>query len=730
MASPVSYLDTRVVDVVGRKGTALGKLGIETVGDLLWHFPFRYADPGEVTAIRELVEGQDALVIADVVSLTQHEIPQRAMTIVTVTVTDGTDELPMKFFLAGKSRGYMKKMLSEQLLPGIRAVFMGQVSEFRGELQLTHPKHFLFSKKGFESDSEAALALERPIPIYHAGQGIATEQIQQLVGIALANVTGREIPDPVPESIRADRKLMPLVEAVLTAHRPDSIKAVRVAQHTLRFHEAFVLQAALLEQRAKARSEPATARVAGELRARFDAQLPFELTDDQQSVGREIDGDLAKPEPMNRLLQGEVGSGKTLVALRAMLAVAESSGQSALLAPTEVLAAQHMRSLVDALGPELARELHPVLITGKMSTKARREALLRAISGDSSIVVGTHALLTESTQFRDLGLVVIDEQHRFGVDQRDALRRKGNAPHVLVMTATPIPRTVAMTIFGDLDVSTIRQLPAGRAGIETHTVPTGRGPRWVDRVWERCAEEIRGGGQVFVVCPAITAKTPEADGADSPADGTTSPSARPLHSVEAMSVELRNRQELSGVTIDILHGQMSSEEKDAAMGRFASGETQLLIATTVIEVGVNVPNATTMVVMDADRFGISQLHQLRGRVGRGSKPGLCLLVSDADAEAESWERLEAVAATLDGFELADRDLTLRREGDMLSARQSGGRSSVRLVRVPHDTKLIENAREAAADVLGGARDYSAHPVLQDAIRRRLDEQRREYLERG
>ena len=474
--------------------------------------------------------------------------------------------------------------------------------------------------------------------------------------------------------------------------------------------------------------------------AGFDAELPFTLTDDQRLVGDEIARDLAAPVPMNRLVQGEVGSGKTLVAVRAMLTVAESGGQSALLAPTEVLAAQHLRSIVATLGPDRAARLRPVLLTGQLSQPERRAALLSIASGASRIVVGTHALLGDRVQFADLGLVVVDEQHRFGVEQRESLRRKGAVPpHVLVLTATPIPRTVAMTVFGDLDVSTIATLPAGRTPIVSHVVPLADKPGWWNRVWERMGEELAQGRQGFVVVPAIDPATREDDPdalVDDPADGSADDGpggsgvdaiARPPATVAELTPLLRQHPALAGRRIEPLHGRMTSDEKDAVMRAFTRGEIDVLVSTTVIEVGVDVPNASTMVVVDADRFGVSQLHQLRGRVGRGGVPGLCLFVTAALPETLARERVEAVAGTLDGFALAQIDLELRREGDVLGATQSGGRSSLKLLRVATDGDLISAARAAAAGVLEGDATLSGHPALKAAIERRLDDASRDFL---
>jgi len=431
---------------------------------------------------------------------------------------------------------------------------------------------------------------------------------------------------------------------------------------------------------------------------------------------------------MHRLVQGEVGSGKTLVAIRAMLTVAESGGQSALIAPTEVLAAQHLRSIVKFLGPDLAAELRPVILTGSQSTDERRRALLAAASGSSRLVVGTHALLGDRVDFAELGLVVVDEQHRFGVEQREALRTKGaTPPHVLVLTATPIPRTVAMTVFGDLDVSTITGLPSGRAGVETFAVGLAEHPGWEGRIWSRMAEELAAGRQAFVVCPAIDDAHAEDDGEPDPDAGDDGTPKRAPATVLATAERMRAMPVLDGRRIEVLHGRMSADEKDRVMTSFAAGTVDVLVATTVIEVGVDVPNASMMAVLDADRFGVSQLHQLRGRIGRGQYAGVCLLVTSAEAETTARERVDAVAASDDGFELARVDLELRREGDVLGERQSGGRSSLNLLRVVEHADLIVDARGEAERVLEPDPELQDHPALREALARRLDESDAAFL---
>ena len=511
-------------------------------------------------------------------------------------------------------------------------------------------------------------------------------------------------------------------EAWEKIHRPTVDDDWKAGQTTLRFHEAFVLQTALVARRHQARQVASPVRKPGELTEKFLAGLPFSLTVDQTSVLAEITEDLESGHPMNRLVQGEVGSGKTVVSLAAMVMVAESGGQTALLAPTEVLAWQHFRSIVASLGPDLAARLNPTLLTGALGQPDKKKALLAAASGSASIVVGTHALLGDKVAFADLGLVVIDEQHRFGVDQRETLRQKGTHPHVLVLTATPIPRTVAMTVFGDLDVSTIRTLPAGRSPIETHVVALLDHPGWFERVWQRVSEEVSAGRQAFVVVPAIAPGEPEDEPVEPEEDSST-----PLSSVAEMLPYVRSLPEFATARVDAVHGRMSTDDKEAVMSAFARGEVDVLVATTVIEVGIDVPNASIMVVLDADRFGVSQLHQLRGRVGRGQHPGVCLLVTYCEPDTTARARVDAVASTQDGFELSALDLELRSEGDVLGARQSGRRSGLTLLRVTSHADLLEKTRRLATEIVEADPTLSSHPALVGAIRRRLDDDTADYL---
>jgi ATP-dependent DNA helicase RecG len=689
-------------------------LGIVTVGDLLSHYPRRYAKRGELTALADLEIDSSVTIVAEVLSVAKRSMKAKHGTIFEAKITDGKGILTLTFF--------NQAWRENDLKPGVRGIFAGKVGEYKGLRQLAHPDYELFDEAVDLTNPLATDWVNKPIPIYPATSTIASWQIGKAIEAVLTDLPALE--DPVPADVRTDYQLISYGRAVELIHRPSVDADWKAARRALRFQEAFVLQSALLQQRAELRSKATPARLPGTLAKGFDAEMPFTLTMDQKLVGEEIAMDMAGTAPMNRLVQGEVGSGKTLVALRAMLAVADSGGQSALLAPTEVLASQHLRSIVATLGPDLAARLRPTLLTGQLPAAERRKALLAAISGSSSIVVGTHALLSDNVGFFDLGLVVVDEQHRFGVEQREALRQKGTTPpHVLVLTATPIPRTVAMTVFGDLDISTIVELPAGRIPIESFVVPLTEKPAWVTRVWERVAEELAKGRQAFVVCPAIDPTTPDPE-LESVPELPEGPSAA---NITEVLESLKSNPVLTGSRIASLTGRMSSEAKDATMRAFAAGEIDVLVATTVIEVGVDVPNASVMVVLDADRFGVSQLHQLRGRVGRGTVPGLCLFVTRAEEGTIARERVDAVAGTLDGFELAQKDLELRQEGDVLGSIQSGGRSSLRLLRVAKDGELISDARMLAAGVLEADPALAAHPALREALARRLDETEAAFL---
>jgi ATP-dependent DNA helicase RecG len=727
-------------------GKAAAKLdaafGLTTTGDLLRHYPRRYATRGELTDLASLRDGDHVTVFAQVEKVKTRPMRARRGQLLEVTVTDGRARLALTFF---NRVGFWER----QLTPGRHGMFAGRVSTFKGKRQLAHPE---FKLLGADDAAKAAEYAAELIPVYPATKDLSTWDIEKCVRIVLDTLG--EVEDPLPGPLRERHGLIGLTDALRGIHRPADDAEKRRAEKRLKWDEAFVLQSVLAQRRRAAAALPATARPAGAggLAGAFDARLPFTLTAGQQEVGADIAADLARDHPMHRLLQGEVGSGKTVIAVRAMLQVIDAGGQAALLAPTEVLAQQHYRSVSDLLGPlgEAGRlggaeeATRVALLTGSQPAAARREALLDAASGTAGIVIGTHALLAEQVQFADLGLVVIDEQHRFGVEQRDALRGKaqGARPHVLVMTATPIPRTVAMTVYGDLDVSTLAELPRGRSAIATHVVPAAEKPRYLERAWERVREEAEKGRQAYVVCPRIG----EEDGAPSPAETGDAPSpgdadaalgwpdedgspGRPPLAVLDVAPALAEGP-LAGLRLRVMHGRLPADDKDAAMRTFAEGSTDVLVSTTVVEVGVDVPNATVMVIMDADRFGVSQLHQLRGRVGRGTEPGLCLLVTEVPEGTKARQRLADVAGTVDGFRLAEIDLEQRREGDVLGATQAGRKKSLKLLSVLRDRDLIVTARTEATDLVDADPDLAGYPALAAEMSALLDEEQAGFLEKA
>lgn len=759
--------------LLGKTADALAAgLGITTAGGLLDHVPRRYAERGELTAIRGLMVGENATVLARVERVAVHRYVPRAggrggqgaggqgaggqggggrggptRERVQVVITDGRDTLELAFF---RSRG-----ITARLPVGRYAMFAGQVSEFRGTRQLVHPDFRLLDPAPDPTLEPAAPdpaldpALEpaapdpaldpavadyvgRLLPVYPATAAAPTWTVAEAVKTVLDSV---EIPDPVPAGLLAARGLCGLAEAFAAVHRPADRAQLERGRDRLRFDDALVPQLVLALRRDRARRSPAVPRprVPGGLRDRFDAALPFRLTDSQRHVGDELDADLARDAPMHRLLQGEVGSGKTVVALRAMLAAVDAGGQAALLAPTEALANQHARSLAALLGP-LGRGgmldgdpagTRVALLTGSLSTAARRVALLDIASGAAGLVVGTHALLADRVSFAELGLLVVDEQHRFGVGQRAALSDPGSAgavPHQLVMTATPIPRTVAMTVFGDLAVSTLSQVPGGRPPVATTVVPAGEKPAWVARAWSRVVEEVRAGHQAFVVAPRI--------GGDDEDEGPLDESGRRRSTALLDLVPTLVDGPLAGLRCAVLHGRLPAEERDAVLRAFGAGDIDVLLATTVVEVGIDIPNATVMVVVDAERFGMSQLHQLRGRVGRGPAGGVCLLLTEAPAGSPGRARVEAVAASSDGFELAEADLRERREGDLLGATQSGTRTSFRVLSVLDSPEVIADARAAASALVGADPMLAGHPRLLAHLRSALPAERVGFLAQG
>jgi ATP-dependent DNA helicase RecG len=721
-------METPLARLLGRQtadALAAG-LDLHTAGDLLRHYPRRYAERGELTDIAGLTIGEHATVLAKVEKSFEVPMRNRRGSMLKVVISDGHRQLECTFFNPHK--------LKYKIVAGRRGLFAGKVSLFNRTLQLSHPDFQLLPEG---EDGEAIVDdFARPIiPVYPASQKVPSWSITQSMRIVLDLLDGPDAPDdPLPPSIRKKYKLLGLAEALRLIHRPEDLGDVEAAKKRLKWDEALAVQLALAQRRIAAAQRPAPAcpPTAGGLLDAFDQRLPFTLTEGQRQIGEEIAADLAVEHPMNRLVQGEVGSGKTVVALRAMLQVVDAGRQAALLAPTEVLAAQHARSLRELLGPMArAGELggadvatSVALLTGSLGARGRKQALLDAASGAAGIVVGTHALIQDRVGFADLGLVVVDEQHRFGVEQRDALRGRAGSgsPHVLVMTATPIPRTVAMTVYGDLEVSSLRELPVGRSPISTNVVPVGEKPSWLNRAWQRITEEVAAGHQAYVVCPRIGDAA--ALGEDVLGEEGEEDRRAPI-AVSDLAPMLADGP-LAELRVGVLHGRLPAEEKDAVMRAFAAAELDVLVATTVIEVGVDVPNATVMVIMDADRFGVSQLHQLRGRVGRGSAPGLCLLVTEMPAGTQARDRLEAVAATTDGFELARLDLQMRREGDILGAAQSGRRSALRLLSLLRDERLIADARAEAATLVN---DLEAHPALAALVADLVAEDRAEYLEK-
>ncbi|AVZ39634.1 MULTISPECIES: ATP-dependent DNA helicase RecG [unclassified Dietzia] len=727
--------------------------GHRTVGDLLHTLPRRYRQHGQRYDKGELVEGERVTIIGTVTTATTRNYTTKqgqSREMLTLTVKDEDTTFKVVYF-AGRRIKFM-------LPVGTVAMFDGTVSRFRRSLDLTHPEFLVLrpvsgqgrelrgsgdlaalARLASEIDAEGGPSLfDRPLlPIYSASKSVTSWDLLGAIVTAIRALV--PVVDPLDDTVLAAAGLMGLDEALRKAHLPETVKDADRAGYRLRFDEAIALQLLLGARRRAVARDPAPAspvRPDG-VRAAMEARMPFELTAGQTAVLEEISADLALDEPMNRLLQGEVGSGKTIVGLLAMLQVVDAGRQCVMLAPTEVLATQHHRSLTAMLGDlgERGRlgaaeeATRVVLLTGSMSTAERRAALLDIVTGEAGIVVGTHALIQDSVDFFDLGLVVVDEQHRFGVRQRDRLRAKGRdgtVPHLLVMTATPIPRTIAMTVFGDLEVSELDELPGGRRPISTSVVPARDKPRWVQRVWERVREEVESGHRAYIVCARIDADTGDAANGTSAGDDGRGSDRPPL--VAAVDLyEYLSTGPLAGLRLGLMHGRLPPEEKESTMGAFASGDLDVLVSTTVIEVGVDVPEATVMVVMDADRFGVSQLHQLRGRVGRGGLPGLCLLVTNSPEGGKSMERLGAVAATTDGFLLAQLDLVQRREGDVLGDAQSGALASLRLLSVVDDGEVIEIARRHAEEILDSDPGLDHHPALAERVRRLSGSDESDYL---
>ncbi len=720
----MANLETKLIDVIGDRSAKVvaSELGYKTVGDFLHHYPRRYVRRGELTNIAELREGEEATVLAKVHSVKSRRMANRKQVIVEVIIEDNNREkMSLTFF----NQAWREK----EMRIGRQGLFAGKIGTFKGARQLAHPE-----LEWLPGDSDVEDAIEsfadKYLPIYPATGKFPSWKIAKSLEIVLDSLD--QVEDFLPETIREQYEFPNLFDAFKEVHRPTDVKRADLARARLTFDEAFLLQLTMLSQKREQAKIYTVARIPKEkgVLAEFDKRLPFQLTPGQISVSKEIFEDLLAEHPMHRLLQGEVGSGKTIVALRSALNVIDASAQVAFLAPTEVLAQQHYRTIKKQLGelatkgelgaPELA--INVALLTGSMSQSEKRETQARIKSGEVDLVVGTHALLSEAVEFKDLGLVIVDEQHRFGVEQRDALRAKAKTPpHLLVMTATPIPRTVAITVFGDLDISTLSELPLGRTPITTHLVNALSKPNYLERAWQRIKEEVSAGHQAYVVAPRISAGNSE----DIDMDFLFGTESKEMAAVTELAPELATGV-LKGLRVAQLHGKQNSDEKEATMQAFSAKEIDVLVATTVIEVGVDVPNATVMVIMDADRFGISQLHQLRGRIGRGQAPGLCLLITKVPENSLAFERLNAVANTLDGFELARIDLDQRREGDVLGVSQSGTRSHLKLLRVLRDEEIIIKARSAAEITL----DTGISPTLAREISKLLAEREVEFLDKG
>ena len=700
MARPLSRLGTIPVDVlkgVGeKKRAALAELGITSVLDLVTHYPRRYIDRTNQVAIRDLVVGDEALVLATVRKVaTRQTRARRAM--VEVELFDGSSYLKCTFF--------NQPWRAEQLRDGAEVAVFGKVEVFRGRRQMTNPVVDLVGNR-----------TGRIVPLYPQSEkaGITTWELAEWVEEALGRAG--DLVDPLPGSFRDSLDVVDRTWAFRQIHDPESMAAAGAARKRLAFAELWRLQMILVMRKRAVEREAKGIRhvVDGELVERFHASLPFALTGAQERAIAEIARDLAGANPMHRLLQGDVGAGKTLVAVTALLMAVQGGFQGALMAPTEVLAEQHflgVRELLrglhvpDATGSLFAeRPVRVELLTNRTTAKERERLGAGLLDGSVDLLIGTHALLTEGVAFRALGVVVIDEQHRFGVEQRAALRGKGDDPDVLVMTATPIPRTAAMTVYGDLDMTVLDELPPGRTPIAT---VWARGPLEESEAWSRVRAEVEAGHQAYVVCPLIE---------DS-------------EKIEARSAEEEHDRlaagELSGLRLGLLHGRMSAKDKEAVMAAFRRGDVDVLVSTTVIEVGVDVPNATVMVIESADRFGIAQLHQLRGRVGRGAAVSYCYLLGDPTS-ADGEERLAALERTTDGFELAEVDLELRGEGTIMGTRQKG-RSDLKLASLRRDKDLVRSARDVAFSIVDGDPFLSAHADLEDEIRFLVDEDEAEFL---
>ncbi|WP_416174237.1 MAG: ATP-dependent DNA helicase RecG [Bifidobacterium crudilactis] len=769
-------LDTTVSSLMTnrRRVGALKSLGVLTVHDAITYYPFRVTDPVPLLPLRSITVGTAAAFAGVVRELRVRPLAARRGYRLEALVDD--TEFALEHSVRPSSANlvffsYKKHFvdwLSSRLGQGSSIVVQGESSVFNDRLQFTHPETLVIGKDVGTAD-EGLARVSRPRPVYHANSRISSEHIHEsilsmLQALAESDETvgtspspnpdaladaderggddrkvsaeelGRAIPDIVPEDIRLSNGAMHRAEAIVAMHEPTDAKEFSKAIATLRYEEAFISQTALLRSREGVRATPGYACPVDEehrLPEDFVASLPFDLTAGQHEVINAIQEDMAKPYPMQRLLQGEVGSGKTVVCVAAMLQAVDSGNQAVLVAPTQVLAEQHYQTISDMVqklsvgqtagaGSEAKNTVPVVLLTGGMRLAQRRKVLALAASGEPCIVIATHAAFSTTFQAPNLALVVIDEQHRFGVEQREALRRKNEiAPHLLIMTATPIPRTAALTWFGDLDISELRELPGGRKPIRTIVVQEADGST-MSRMFLHIRQRVEAGERAYIVCPRIDESSeaeedPEGGAPMSPDDSEQENEAVPLHSVEEIERRLQALPQLKGLRIATLTGRDDDETKQQVMKDFAAGESPVLVATTVIEVGVDVPQASCIVVFDADRFGLSQLHQLRGRVGRGGTKSWAFFISRAEQDSIAAQRLAIIEHSSDGTEIAQADLELRGAGDVLGDAQSGGRSSLKLLRVVKDADVVVHAREQAAELLARDPELSHETILAGAV---------------
>ena len=676
------------------RAQALTRLGITHVRDLLLHIPHRYLDFTNSVSIAYADVGQECTVVGTIDKVTLKR-PKPRMQIVELFVTDPTGVMQVSFF--------RQPWLAEQLHVGDRIALSGKVTFAYGFKQMKAPFHEVIST------DDADVSYARVLPVHPVGEGISASWMRRIISAALADVG--DVCDTLPASLVAERELPTLARALRDIHFPPSLAAKEVARRRLAYDELLCLQLALLvRQRLTLEGVTPTAHVTdGRHVAALLAALPFELTPQQRQAADEILADMAEPQVMNRLLLGDVGTGKTAVAAVALAAVADTGTQAAVMAPTSVLARQY----AEKLGPQLTQAgISWALVTGATPAEERAQLRERIALGEMCVTFGTTAILSDDIDFAHLSLVVIDEQHRFGVDQRAALRRKGRGADLLTMTATPIPRTLALSIYGDVACSRITDRPVKGAGITTKALA----PANLDVAWTAIREAVDAGHQAYVVCPLVDDSDDGTDLDDVPSSAQSA--ASKLHAAVRMHTELSERI-YPDLEVGLLHGRQTNAEKDDVMARFRAGEIQVLVSTTVIEVGVDVPNATVMVILDADRFGLATLHQLRGRVGRGSHAGMVYLVCGAKRGTPARQRLDTLETTSDGFELAETDLRLRHEGEVLGYRQHGG-VSLHVVDLASDLDLVEAAHQDARHMTHDDPDLSAasHRALAHEVRER------------